>query len=103
MSIANPLTASNAIARAIPSTISPQSKPKTVKPDLGVFAKDVLEISKEGLKKQQNEAQLNASKEINDIASDVVRVSSSIGRAKSLGSLTTEQAASLYQKISSLL
>ena len=103
MSIATPLTASNAIARVIPSTITPQSKSKPIKPELGVFAKDILEISKQGLEKQRSEAQLNASKEINDIASDVVRVSSSIGRAKSLGNLTTEQAAALYQKISSLL
>jgi len=103
MSIANPLTASNAITRVKPPTITASAKPNPISPDLGVFSDDILDISTKGLEKQQAETQINASQEISNIESDVVRVSSSIGRAKSLGNLSSEQAAALYKKIASLL
>ncbi|NQY62314.1 MAG: hypothetical protein HRT38_01120 [Alteromonadaceae bacterium] len=108
MSIANPLTASSDIQRITPSTILIPSdpnpyKPNPYKPELGEFSDDILEISKIGLKKQKNETQLEAAKEIEQIANDVVKISSTIGKARSQGNLTAEQALALYNKIANLL
>lgn len=102
MSSSTPLTASSDIQRITPATINkPQSSP--LKPNLGEFSADILEISKQGIVKQQTETQISASKEINKIATDVVRVSSSIGRAQSQGNLSNKQAIELYNKIARLL
>jgi len=103
MSIANPLTASSAIQRAFIPKSEEISKEKPLKPDLGVYAKDIVEISKLGLEKQQKEVQVEASRKIEDIANEVIRISSTIGRARSVGSLTTSQASTLYNKIVNLL
>jgi hypothetical protein len=101
MSIANPLTASSVIQRAyIPQKIS---KETPLKPDLGVYAKDIVEISKLGLEKQQNETQVEASRDIDAIANEVIKISSSIGKARAVGNLTHSQATNLYNKISGLL
>tara|TARA_R110001583_G_scaffold86759_2_gene226560 strand:+ start:6786 stop:7100 length:315 start_codon:yes stop_codon:yes gene_type:complete len=104
MSIATPLTAGSEIQRssAVSKTIA-VVKEKPLKPDLGAFSKDIVEISKLGLEKQQKESQIEASRKIEDIASEVIRISSTIGRARSIGNLTNSQATSLYNKIASLL
>ncbi|WP_019027004.1 hypothetical protein [Colwellia piezophila] len=101
----NPLTAASDIQRAI--KYSPrQDNTKLISvfgPYLGEFADDVLKISDLGREKLQTEAQLEQSKEIQQIANDVVRVNSSIGKARSSGNLTSSQATSLYNKIAALL
>ncbi|MCP5079993.1 MAG: hypothetical protein GY951_18350 [Psychromonas sp.] len=103
MSIANPLTASSDIQRSYMPNTESLSTEKPLKPDLGIFSKDVVEISKLGLEKQQKETQVEASRKIEDIASEVIRISSTIGRAQSVGNLTNSQATSLYNKIATLL
>jgi len=103
MSIANPLTASSVIQRAFIPNSDEVSKEKPLKPDLGIYAKDVVEISKLGLEKQQKETQVEASRSIDDIANEVVKISSSIGKARAIGNLTHSQATNLYNKISGLL
>jgi len=103
MSISNPLTASSSIQRSFRGKSETISKEKPLKPDLGVYSKDVVEISKLGLEKQQKEIQIEASREIEDIANEVIRISSSIGRARSVGNLTNNQATNLYNKIATLL
>lgn len=101
----NPLTASVDIQRAYTPSRSSIEVTNTTenKKNLGEFADDVLNISILGLEKQRKEAQLLANNEINDIANDVIRVSSSIGRARTLGNLTDSQATNLYNKIAALL
>lgn len=103
MSIANPLTASSDISQSFASRVIALEKEKTLKPDLGVFSADVVEISKLGIEKQQKELQVEASREIEDIASEVISISSTIGRARSIGNLTNNQATNLYNKIATLL
>jgi len=68
-------------------------------PDLG----DLVEISKLATEKQQQSVEIETSKQIKEIAIDVVNVSSTIGRARSSNNLTTSQATELYQKIAKLL
>jgi hypothetical protein len=102
MSIANPLTASSVIQRtAMPQ--SEQLKNTPLKPDLGVYSQDIVEISKLGLAKQQKETQIEASNVIIDVENEVIRISSTIGKAKALGNLTNSQATELYNKIAKLL
>ena len=103
MSVSNPLTASSDIARSLVFNGNTTTQEKPLKPDLGVFSKDIVEISQLGLAKQQKETLIEASREIEDIANEVIRVSSTIGRARSIGNLTNSQAANLYSKIASLL
>jgi len=103
MSIANFLTASSDIPRSLASKTDIVAKEKALKPDLGGFSRDVVEISKLGLEKQQKETQVDASRKIEDIANEVIRISSTIGRARSVGNLTNSQATSLYNKIATLL
>jgi hypothetical protein len=103
MSVINPLTAGSDIALTLPKTNVSPTKESPLKPQLGIFANDVLKISKVGLEKQQQEVHIEASREIEDIANEVIRISSTIGKARSLGSLTNHQASELYNKIASLL
>lgn len=103
MSIATPLTASSVIQRAFIPKSEEVSKEKPLKPDLGVYAKDIVEISKLGLEKQQKETQVEASRKIEDIADEVIRISSTIGKAKAIGNLTHSEATNLYNKIANLL
>ncbi|MBA6364185.1 hypothetical protein H4J56_02990 [Colwellia sp. BRX8-4] len=103
MSVANQLTASSDIARSLFFNKASITKDKPLKPDLGVFSTDVVEISKLGIEKQQKEIQIEASREIEGIASEVIRISSTIGRALSVGNLTNSQATNLYNKIATLL
>ena len=103
MSVSNPLTASSDISRRLAFNAEPTTKEKPLKPDLGVFSKDIVDISQLGLEKQQKEAQVEASRKIEDIANEVIRVSSTIGRAQSIGNLTNSQATNLYRKIAALM
>lgn len=103
MSITNLLMTSSAIQRSFIAKSTEVSKEKLLKPDLGVFSKDIVEISTLGLERQQKEIQVGASKSIEEIANEVVKVSSSIGRASSIRNLTNHQASSLYNKIAGLL
>jgi len=103
MSVINPLTTGSEITRAQSKTNSSPANTPLRKPELGSFANDVLNISELGMEKQQKEVQIEASRKIEDIANEVIRVSSTIGRARSLGSLTSHQASELYNKIANLL
>ncbi len=103
MSAIPPLTASSDIARSSPKETPPFTKGSPLKPHLGAFAADVVNISSLGVEKQQKEIEVNAARKIEDIANEVVRVSSTIGRARSVGSLTNSQASELYNKIASLI
>lgn len=103
MSIINPLTASSDIARALSQTSTSPPKESPLKPELGSFATDVVKISRLGLEKQQKEIHIEASRKIEDIANEVIRISSTIGRARSIGNLTPHQASELYSKIANLL
>jgi hypothetical protein len=103
MSIANPLTASSAIQRAFIQKSDELSKDNPLKPNLDVYAKDVIEISKLGLEKQQKDVQVEASRNIEGTANEVIRVSSTIGKAKAVDNLTHNQATNLYNKVSGLL
>ena len=75
------------------------TKKEPLKPNLA----DLVEISKLAIDKQQQAVQIEASKQIEEIAIDVVNVSSTIGKARSSNSLTNTQATELYQKIAKLL
>lgn len=103
MSISTPLTASSAILYASRASNNYNATDKPLEPNLGHFEKDIVEISKLGIEKQQTEAHLEATKEIEDVASEVIKISSTIGKAESVGYLTNSQATALYNKISSLL
>tara|TARA_B100000809_G_scaffold177420_1_gene174945 strand:- start:2332 stop:2643 length:312 start_codon:yes stop_codon:yes gene_type:complete len=103
MSISTPLMTSSVIKRSIMPTSIEVSKKKLLEPDLGIYAKDVVEISKLGIENQQKETQMGTTKKIEDIASNGIRISSTIGRAHSVGNLTNSQATNLYNKIALLL
>jgi hypothetical protein len=105
MLASNPLTASIDIQKSAYSfkPSAEATSTKVSKTNLGEFSDDILNISTLGHEKQRKETQLQTSQEINDIANDVIRVSSSIGRARTSGNLTNSQATSLYQKIAALL
>lgn len=104
----NPLTASIDIQKTAytfkySSAVTNDTVDKTKRGQLGEFADDILSISTLGHEKQQKEAQLQASQKIDAIANDVIRVSSSIGKARTSGNLTNSQATNLYNKIAALL
>jgi hypothetical protein len=85
MSVANPLTASGDIARSLGSKSASITKGRPLKPDLGVFASNVVKISKLGIEKQQKETQVESTRKIEEIAIEVIRSSSNIGKAHSVG------------------
>jgi hypothetical protein len=64
---------------------------------------DLVEISELAIEKQQQATQLDASKQIKEVAIDVVKISTTIGKARSSNNLTNSQAIELYQKIAKLL
>jgi len=103
MSIASPLTASSDIQRSVRLNESSATIEKPLKPDLGVFSDDVVKISQLGIEKQQKETQTEATRKIEDIADEVIKISTTIGRARSVGNLTNSQATKLYNKIANLL
>jgi hypothetical protein len=103
MSIENPLTASSVIQRTTMPKPEQFSKKTPLTPNLGVYSQDIVEISKLGLEKQQKETQIEATNVIKDVANEVIKISSTIGKAKALGNLTNSQATDLYNKISQLL
>jgi hypothetical protein len=106
MSIANPLTASPSLQPKVSGKVAAaQSAPteKTSKISVGVYTDDLLELSTLGLEKQQKETQVAAAKKIDGIANDVVSISSTIGRLRSVDELSHSQATQLYNKIASLL
>jgi len=103
MSIANPLTASSEIQVAFIGKTEGRAKEIPLKPDLGPYARDVVNISTLGIEKQQKEIQVEATRQIDNIANEVIRLSSSIGKARSVGNLTHSQATTLYKQIANLL
>ena len=103
MSIANPLTASSDIQIAFIEKTEGIIKGSPLKPDLGAYARDVVNISTLGVERQQKEIQIEATRQIDNIANEVIRVSSSIGKARAIGNLTHSQATTLYKQISNLL
>lgn len=105
MSSANLLTAASDIQRALTPRPNQSniSKDKALKPDFGEFEKDMLSISSLAQEKLQKEKQIQTNQEIDNIANEVIRISSSIGKARSTGGLTSSQATELYNKIASLL
>lgn len=86
-----------------PTIIIADTNLTPIKQDNGEFSDTVIEISEIAMSLQQSETQKTTSKEIEKIADEVVRVSSTIGRARSQGNLSAEQAAALYSKIAQLL
>lgn len=104
MSIANPLTAGSEIQRVAVTSPSQDKASETPEKSFGVFAQDVLEISSLGREKLQQENQIDAARDqIEKIAKEFIRVSSSIGRSKVAGNLGHEQATALYKAIAALL
>jgi len=103
MSVSNPLIASFDIAHTLPKkgTLLPKKLP--LKPELSSFTTDMVTISRLGLEKQQKEIFIESSRKIEDIANEVIRVSSTIGKVKVVENLTHTQATNLYNKIASLL
>ncbi|WDD99364.1 hypothetical protein [Thalassomonas actiniarum] len=104
MSIANPLTAgieTQRVAVASPTQVKATETPET---SFGVFAEDVLEISSLGREKLQKENQLDAAnRQIEQIAKEFIRVSSSLGKSEVANNLNHEQATTLYKAIAALL
>ncbi len=103
MSVITPLTVKNDIARTFTQSNLSSIKEPPLKPPLGDFALDIINISSLGLEKQQKEIEIDASRKIENIANEVIRVSSTIGRARSIGNLTSKQASELYKKIANLI
>ncbi|WDE05134.1 hypothetical protein SG34_028195 [Thalassomonas viridans] len=104
MSIANPLTAGSEIQRVAPTGARETTATETPEKSFGVFAEDVLEISSLGREKLQKENQLDAAnRQIEQIAREFIRVSSSIGKSEIANNLTHKQATTLYKAIASLL
>ena len=105
MTSINPLTAGIDIERSL----APKRRPTTAldanaaTSTFGEFTNDVVNISQLGEKKLQQEKQLSTTRKIDDIAKEVIRVTSTIGKARSLGNLTNTQATELYNKIANLL
>lgn len=105
MSIISPLTAGSEIVRAKPQISAPLiTENNNIKGSsvFGEFANDIVKISSLGQEKQQTERQLNDSN-VDNIANEVIRINTSIGKSKSLGNLTNSQATELYRSISQLL
>lgn len=98
-----PLTAGIEINRVTPPNTDSPTKSPFLQSTLGQYADDVVNISGLAQEKLQQEKQLGAAQQINDIANDVIRVTSTIGRAKSSGNLSQSQATDLYNKIANLL
>lgn len=104
MSIANPLTAGSEIQRVATSKRQPEKTAESPEKSFGIFAEDVLEISSLGREKLQKENQIDAAnRQIEQIAKEFIRVSSSIGKSEVANNLNHEQATSLYKAIASLL
>ena len=103
MSIANPVTASSDIQRSVKLKQNLTTKENPLTPDLGVFSANVVKISQLGLDKQQQETQTEAVRKIEEIAGEVIKISTTIGKARSVGNLTNSQATKLYNKIANLL
>ena len=98
MSIINPLTANTVSARDISLSISKQAT-KTEE-ERTQFSGATLEISEQAQQMQFNESQLKTPQEI---ANEVIRINSTIGKSKSRGNLTNSQATELYTQIAKLL
>ncbi len=103
MSIAIPLTAGIEIQKSYTQSQHPITQTKELEGITNSFARDTVTISQQALKKQQQEAQANASRDIEELANEIIRVNSTIGRARSVGNLTSSQATVLYHKIAKLI
>lgn len=110
MTIINPLTARpnmqpESLARQAPKVNSAElsSREKPIKPEVGIYADDLLEISSLGLEKQQKESQIDGSQKPKELADEVINISSTTGRLSSVGNLSHSQATTLYNKIARLL
>ena len=103
MSITTPVSASGNLQLRLEFATELARQEKPLKPEISKFASYTVEISEQAIKKQQMEMKTETSKEIEEIAIDVIRVSSTIGRASSVGGLTNNQATELYNEISKLL
>jgi hypothetical protein len=96
----NPLTASNDIS-LVSLGQNDSVDNKSQQSPFGEFSQDIVSISK--LARQQQQTEQNTEANINAIARDAVRVTSTIGQAKASGNLTQAQAEALYKKIAALL
>ena len=81
MSISNTLTASSFIQSSIMSIPADVTQDNPLITNLSIYDKGVAEISKLGIEKQQKEIQVEASRGIADIASKMISIDSTIGRA----------------------
>ena len=104
MSAATPLTAGSEIAISNVSSRQPAQKDEqeSVRAQFGEFNQDIVNISKLARDKQQ-QSELAAQQEIKQIATDVIRVTSTIGQSKAAGNLSETQASKLYKEIAALL
>lgn len=66
------------------------------------LARDTIAISKQATEIQRQESQLSASSN-REVANDMIRVSSTIGKTQSVGNLTNNQATELYEEIAKIL
>jgi len=104
MSIANPLTAGTEIQRVATASPEPVKAAGSPEKSFGVFAEDVLEISNAARDKLQKENQLEAAnRQIEKIAKEFIRVTSSIGKSEIANNLSHQQATTLYKAIAALL
>ncbi len=105
MPVRAPVTAGVEINTAFVNRLSQQdeaTKQAAADEKSGYLPEDSLDISKRARSKQQ-QTELDTKSDIEGIAQDVIRVSSTIGKAKSAGNLSAEQAAKLYKEIAALL
>lgn len=104
MSIVNPVTAGNELARGFAlrqaTSVSPlDSEQLAVDP----FVRDRVSISSQARQRQQQETQLQSSRDGAELPNNSVSVSSSTGGSRSRANLTELQAIALYQRVASLL
>ncbi|SFC45288.1 hypothetical protein [Pseudoalteromonas denitrificans] len=100
MSIAIPLTAGSEIQKT--SVIRDQVNTTKSESKFGDFSNDIVKISQLARQKQLNEKS-ESNQNSHSITSESVRVSSTIGKAKSISNLTQKQATQLYNEIASFL
>jgi len=107
MPIAISVPTSNDYQRTTSLVLPSSGSDSSAKVDPIEVSKDVLEISQKGLTKQKaenrNDLEQTSFNDKEKSENDKVSVRSTIGRAKSSGSISSQQASDLYNKIANLL
>ena len=102
MSISVSENNTNAINNALKFATKTLSQQANISETEKQLARDTIAISKQATEIQQRESQLSASSN-REVANDMIRVSSTIGKTLSVGNLTNNQATELYEKIAKIL